>query len=342
MQVAVAAPIVPKIAVAKPAPKMTPKTHPAKLSYQERVQQYEQENKRLRGAAGQIMQSGKPFTPGLPGLPFGTPFYKLQLATFDKKDTVTPRPLVIVFNGIQLWPGYYEFQGTVNKLCVHALYISDPAESWFLTDLRATVPKQQQPASHNGVKQNLEFIKSLIADVPYTHISVLGVSLGGFAALLYGPLLGASHVLAFDPQVFIDKESKVRFGDSRWNDEMKCLHVPHHASLRYQNLPRFLPTLKTPLPAMTIVCGTRNANVHCVVRPANAANFDPKYKEPRNVLLIDEMHALALQRALPKDALEVVWEPRGCHNSAHTLKEKGMPYYEKFIATALAIPEKEE
>lgn len=315
--------------------------HPAKLTYQERLQQLERENQQLKAAAGQIMMNGAPYTPGLPGLPPGFPYHKLELATFGRRDPVTPRPLVVMFNGIQIWPGYFEFRGSLKQLCVHALYLSDPAESWFLTDLRATVPKQQQPPGHNAVQRNVAFIKGLIADVDYTHIAVLGVSMGGFAALLYGALLGASHVLAFDPQVFVDQATRRRWGDLRWGDELACLHVPGHASVAMQNLPHYLQSLTATLPAMTIVCGTRRGEPHCVVKPAHAAAFDPQYSRPGMVLLLDEMHALALQRALPGADIKLVWVPRACHNSAHVLKEDGMPQYYKFIGDALGVPDKE-
>lgn len=313
--------------------------HPGKLSHKGRVEQ-SRGNEKLKTAEGTIMMNGKPFTHGLPGLPFGHAFYKLEMASFGKNDEIKPRPLVIVFNGIQIWPGFFEFEGTLKPMCVHVLYLIDPADSWYLTDLNAKVPKQSQPASIDAVKRNVEFIKRIIAKVPYTHISTMGVSMGGFAAILYGALLGASHVLAFDPQVFVDKSTKVNLGDRRFETELECLHVPYHGSMPYQNLPRLLLTMEK-LPVMTVVCGTRNANVHCVVRPACAARFDEKYSQPGCVLLIDELHTLMLKRELPNANLQITWLPTACHDSARKLKENGMQY-QRFMSKALAVlhPEK--
>ena len=104
--------------------------------------------------------------------------------------------------------GRYEFfkflNGTFGQH-VHTLYVSDPTQAWYLggveglgSDPRSTVDGVQKLLANHGLRPSRTL--------------VVGSSMGGFAALLFGSLLKAS-VLAMVPQTFV--------GNDRWPDQRR-------------------------------------------------------------------------------------------------------------------------
>jgi len=55
----------------------------------------------------------------------------------------------------------------------------------------------------DSIKSTVEYIKQLIE--PYSEVSMIGVSMGGYAAILFGSLLNVKNVIAFIPQTRLDK-----------------------------------------------------------------------------------------------------------------------------------------
>jgi len=247
-------------------------------------------------------------------------------------------PLIIAFNGLQI-RSQLNFEDTLKRLPVHALFLCDHQCSWYL-----------MPPEDNGfhnvsnhscgeatVVANVRTIQRVIAGINHTYVATLGISMGGFAALLYGPLVGATHVLAFDTQTFIDKHTRAQLGVNRWAHKITPFHdafVGHDT--KYQNLANVLPGIELEkLPHMTLVAGLKR-NEHNWVPQGCTHN-----------LTIDELHvhllAYSLLRRvgvvdaqLPDRAissvdvakvveqyaqkLNILWVPNAGHNSAYKLK----------------------
>ena len=65
----------------------------------------------------------------------------------------------------------------------------------------------------NTFEETIEFIKKLTIQKKYKKIVALGCSAGGYAAILYGSLLKFDKVIAFSPQVVLNKKKDLLIGD---------------------------------------------------------------------------------------------------------------------------------
>ena len=76
---------------------------------------------------------------------------------------------------------------------------------------------------HNGIKGIAEsipyitkYLRKLIAK--YSKVTFIGCSMGGYAAILFGSILGVGEVIAFKPQTFVQRKS------SPWKDLKKFIN----------------------------------------------------------------------------------------------------------------------
>ena len=75
---------------------------------------------------------------------------------------------------------------------------------------------------HNGLKgittnidDTIEYLKSIINGHTYDKIIFMGVSAGGYAAILFGSLCGATHVVSFIPQTILEEPINDKFKNLR-------------------------------------------------------------------------------------------------------------------------------
>jgi hypothetical protein len=90
--------------------------------------------------------------------------------------------------------------------------------------LRDTGPKNSQQLccryymlgfrhNTNNLQESIDFVSSLINRGKYKKVYGIGVSAGGFASILYGHLLKFDKVIAFSPQVVLNKKKEEILGD---------------------------------------------------------------------------------------------------------------------------------
>lgn len=77
----------------------------------------------------------------------------------------------------------------------------------FYTDTRTCSYHKGIPNISNTIDETVAYLKEKIA--PYKKVIFLGVSSGGYAAILFGSLLGVSTVLAFIPQTIRNVQRNV-------------------------------------------------------------------------------------------------------------------------------------
>jgi predicted 2-oxoglutarate/Fe(II)-dependent dioxygenase YbiX len=65
----------------------------------------------------------------------------------------------------------------------------------------------------NNLQESIDFVSSLINREKYKKVYGMGVSAGGFASILYGHLLKFDKVIAFSPQVVLNKKKEELIGD---------------------------------------------------------------------------------------------------------------------------------
>jgi len=152
--------------------------------------------------------------------------------------------MLIAFGGLKRGIGKiapFEFFNLTEGIKVKKIYVRDMKQSWY----HATLPgiADDKKGTVDGVANHL---KKLIKQQRPRRVVVVGNSAGGYAALLFGCLIGAHVVHAFAPQTFIDKAGRKRNGDRRW--EGAQIRNAHNSKTRregYFDLKRLLPLRKT-------------------------------------------------------------------------------------------------
>jgi hypothetical protein len=135
--------------------------------------------------------------------------------------------LVVAFAGLKGFLGgfpAFEFRRILSSVDVKSVFIRDHWSAWY----------------HRGVVDVGSGIDSVVARLTRLEdeadrIVMIGNSAGGYAALLFGSLLGC-ETYAFSPQTFIDKELLRAAGDHRWDEELHALLESGQFDSRYGDL----------------------------------------------------------------------------------------------------------
>ncbi|MCV2362472.1 cupin-like domain-containing protein [Paucibacter sp. DJ1R-11] len=128
--------------------------------------------------------------------------------------------LVITF-GFAQWqhPVDFDFVGRLRKLegilgqRFHRLYLRDPQLSWYLRGV---------PGLGVDVATTVAALTQVIAALKPSRVITLGQSMGGYAAVLYGHLLGAERAVAFGALSTMSPISARKLGDKRWLSTMQA------------------------------------------------------------------------------------------------------------------------
>jgi hypothetical protein len=126
------------------------------------------------------------------------------------------RTLLLAFGGLNRQIGMppFEFFALTGDIPVKRLFVRDPRQAWYHRGM------PQHGATLMSVADSL---RELIARQDVDRLVVAGNSAGGYAALLFGTLLGAETVLSFAPQTVIDLDVLAAMGDHRWDDNLRPL-----------------------------------------------------------------------------------------------------------------------
>jgi pimeloyl-ACP methyl ester carboxylesterase len=141
-----------------------------------------------------------------------------SLASVRRDYTADSDVLLIIFSGLKQNPSAipgFSFVNVTAGLRAKKLFLRDLDKAWFLRGFRGET---------TNVEQSVEFLRAEMARAGARRVVLLGYSLGGFAALLYGALLNADAVHAFSPQTFLSFWKRLRFRDRRWRRYVWKLH----------------------------------------------------------------------------------------------------------------------
>jgi pimeloyl-ACP methyl ester carboxylesterase len=105
----------------------------------------------------------------------------------------SPSALLVSFGGV--WttnarPGF-EFVSSARDLPGSTLFLTDIDQVWYQKGVRGVGPSIEAVASH---------LRGVIETHGFDRVVMIGNSAGGYAALLFGVLVGADEVHAFSPQ----------------------------------------------------------------------------------------------------------------------------------------------
>ena len=101
------------------------------------------------------------------------------------------RTLTILFSTLKTAEGSYWFYKQTEKLKCSRLFVSDRGRRWFLGGV---------PGLGDSLEQTIAAIRSLCAEERIRKVICIGHSMGGYGAMVYGPVLGAAAILAFSPE----------------------------------------------------------------------------------------------------------------------------------------------
>jgi pimeloyl-ACP methyl ester carboxylesterase len=146
------------------------------------------------------------------------------------------RTLLITFGGLGVEGGMpsFEFGSTTSAIPVKRLFVRDPHQSWY----------------HRGARRGpriasvAESLSELIAQHDVRRLVTAGNSAGGYAALLFGTLLGADTALAFAPQTVLDCDILDEIDDHRWDWRLRPLTAQHALEPEWLDLQVALPRVR--------------------------------------------------------------------------------------------------
>ena len=143
--------------------------------------------------------------------------------------TADSRIMLIAFGGVggKLAMPPFEFFNITSGFGIKKIFVRDVQKAWYHHGL---------PGVGTTIAHVVEALEKDIAAQSVERLVICGNSMGGYAAILFGLLLGADIVLAFSPQTFIGKMRRFLHRDSRWNEEMKKLHSSERAQRNYFDL----------------------------------------------------------------------------------------------------------
>ncbi len=127
---------------------------------------------------------------------------------------VDSRTLLLAFGGMVGRIGIppFEFFSLTADLPVKRLFVRDLRQAWY----HRGVP------DHGSTLTGLaDSLRGLLRRHEVQRLVVAGNSAGGYAALLFGTLLGANAVLCFAPQTVLDLDVLAGMDDHRWDDRLR-------------------------------------------------------------------------------------------------------------------------
>ena len=102
--------------------------------------------------------------------------------------------LVIAFSHLGYPSGHFAMSRALADLSVNILYVNSGEDSWYQRGLGEEAP---------SIDATLELLKQLIEHLDPTKIICVGISMGGYAALLFGLLLKCDIILAITAEITI-------------------------------------------------------------------------------------------------------------------------------------------
>ena len=143
--------------------------------------------------------------------------------------------LLVAFGGLKRGVGRitpFEFFNLTRGANCKKIYVRDMNLAWYHCGLPGIAKNIDGVAKH---------LKGLIKKSGARKVVVVGNSAGGYAALLFGHLIGANVVLAFCPQTFISKKERQVHKDTRWEgNQIRNAHGSPTRQEKYFNLKRVL------------------------------------------------------------------------------------------------------
>jgi hypothetical protein len=166
-------------------------------------------------------------------------------------DRVVPGEILVIAFGFVSWDTRpnFDFFGRLKKLeqnsgrHINKVLVRDSGNSWYHRNIDGLGAHPDETA---------EALRALIAAIAPSKVITIGQSMGAYAAVMYGLLLGVDSVIAFGPLSFLDVGQALLYHERRWLAVMRDL-AQNPPPSGYYDLAA-LPRGKT---AMHLIFGTK-------------------------------------------------------------------------------------
>ena len=137
--------------------------------------------------------------------------------------------VLIAFGGILGAMGIppFEFFSLTREMQVNKIYLRDLKQAWYHHGL---------PGVADNINDLVLFLDNILDKNGVEKTVLVGNSMGGFAAILFGVLLSRKVLVhAFSPQTFIDRLNRYIHKDDRWSDQIQKQSAYRSAAFRNQS-----------------------------------------------------------------------------------------------------------
>jgi hypothetical protein len=148
------------------------------------------------------------------------------------------RTLMIAFGGRPGGLGMppFEFFKITGPIQTKRMFVRDLKQAWY---------HEGVPGAGDTIPEMAESFGHMIGQHEFDRLVVTGISAGGYAALLFGTLLGADVVVAFSPQTVVDPEIMADMDDHRYDDPLVGLAARGRLDERWTDLRAALPPVRS-------------------------------------------------------------------------------------------------
>lgn len=139
--------------------------------------------------------------------------------------------IIVAFGGVgnNLDMPPFEFFNVLLEVHATKVFVRDLDQCYYQAGLR-------------GITSNVDTTATYLSDIIANKYSVfVGHSMGGFGALLFGSLCKADKIVAFAPQVFVDKKTSDEYDVSKWREYREKAEAVGDS--RYLNLLPIIPAM---------------------------------------------------------------------------------------------------
>jgi hypothetical protein len=142
-------------------------------------------------------------------------------------------PVLVAFGGLHKRSGMgmppFEFFGLLKDVDCGKVFVRDLDQVFYQGGVRGLGASIPDAAAS---------LRTLLAG--RSPVAFVGNSAGGFAALLFGALVGVDRVVAFAPETFVSRPLRYVYRDDRWPEEIAAMYSIPNLERRYLNAKRVL------------------------------------------------------------------------------------------------------
>jgi dienelactone hydrolase len=149
------------------------------------------------------------------------------------------RTLLIAFGGMvgRIGMPPFEFFALTGGMPIKRVFVRDLRQAWYHRGI---------PGHGETLADCAESLRKLIGEHDVDRVLTTGNSAGGYAALVFGALLGAETVLCFAPQTVLDRDALAAMDDHRWDDRLAELAAAGALDERWSDVRRALAGARRP------------------------------------------------------------------------------------------------